>query len=376
VAVVLLAAALLGGWLIVRPMLAKRGNDTGVDPSAQPREVAPPGEKDADEKQNIRVFQEAKNSVVHITTYGLRRNRLSRNAQAVPAGSGSGFVWSQQGHIVTNYHVIQNADAAQVTLLYGNDGKQRANYQAQIVGVQPDMDLAVLVINAPKDQLKPIKVGSSHDLQVGQNVYAIGNPFGLDWSLTKGIISALDREIESVAGTPIEHVIQTDAAINPGNSGGPLLDSSGRLIGVTTAIYSPSGANAGIGFAIPVDEVNPVVTRLIQTGKTEARRPPPRLGVNLAPDTFARNQGVAEGALILEVTPNSPADQAGLRSTVLTRSGRVQELGDVIVAIDGKPVRTAADLFAALKGRQAGERVTLTILRDGQRITAQMTLQR
>jgi S1-C subfamily serine protease len=367
---VLFAAVALGGWWAVRSWLAPRGGLN--DPDVQLRVVTPPAEKGADEKQNIDVFRKVRDSVVHITTYGYRRDFLTRNVQRLRAGTGSGFVWDKKGRVVTNYHVIQNADSAQVTVLRPNG--QRQEFSAQIVGVQPDKDLAVLHIDAPEDELQPIEVGSSADLQVGQVVYAIGNPFGLDWSLTKGIISALGREIESVAGTPIENVIQTDAAINPGNSGGPLLDSVGRLIGVNTAIYSPSGASAGIGFAIPVDDVNPVVTGLIRTGSARpAARP--RLGVQIAGEQDARALGVAEGVLIAGVLPGSPAEAAGLRPTVVTRNGRLQQLGDVIVAVGGQKVAKAEDLFAALGKHQVGDAVTVTILRGGEPRNVQVTLE-
>ena len=368
VTLVLLIAALAGGWLLVRPWFGKRDPGTGLDPTAQPRAVTPPGDMSGDEKRNIRIFQDARASVAHITTFGLRQDYLSRDIYKIPQGSGSGFVWDTRGktgYVVTNYHVIRNADSAEVTLLL-SDGKQKKNYPGRIVGRQPDMDLAVLAIQADDEgDLKPIKVGSSADLQVGQNVYAIGNPFGLDWSLTTGVISALDRSIESVAGTPIEHVIQHQAPIIPGNSGGPLLDGDGRLIGVNTAIYSPSGASAGIGFAIPVDDVNRVVTALIRSGTPAARA---RLGVQVAPDDYARERGVEDGALVMGVIRGSPAERARLRVT--TR----RQVGDVIVALGDEPIKSAADLFAALERYQPGSTVPLTVLRDGRRGQVQVTL--
>src|SRR5579885_179520 len=370
---VLLLGVALSGWLLYRTLHHPGGppEGAGVNPNAELRPVTPPGEKGADEKATIQVYKNTRDSVVHISTFALRRDVFNRNVQQIPEGTGSGFVWDKDGHVVTNYHVIQNADAAQVTLTL-EGGKKNAKYYARVVGVQPDKDLAVLWINAPSSQLRPIPVGSSKDLQVGQDAFAIGNPFGLDQSLTKGIISARGREIESVAGTPSKDGIQTDAAINPGNSGGPLLDSSGRLIGVNTAIYSPSGANAGIGFAIPVDVVNPTVTQLIRTGQA-ARRP--RLGVQVADRQFAREQGVESGALIIGVVPGSPAEAAGLRGTSATSSGRVKRLGDVIVAIDGEPIRTPTDLFTALGERSPGDTVVVTYLRDGERRQVKVKLQ-
>jgi S1-C subfamily serine protease len=225
------------------------------------RAVTPRGDLAADEKATIELYSQSRRSVVHITTLAVRGDRLSMNVQKVPEGTGSGLIWDDAGHVVTNYHVIQHADDAIVTL------SDQSSWRAKLVGAHPDRDVAVLQIDAPKDRLRPIPVGRSDDLQVGQKVFAIGNPFGLDQTLTTGVISALNREIESVTKRTIPGVIQTDAAINPGNSGGPLLDSSGRLIGVNTAIYSPSGGGSvGIGFAIPVDEVRRVVPQLIRTG--------------------------------------------------------------------------------------------------------------
>ena len=261
VLVLFLAAA---GLLIWRFWPAEWSRQSGVDPNAQPRPVVARGDLAEDEKSTIALFKQSSPSVVHITTMTVRQNRFTRDIQQIPQGTGSGFIWDKDGHIVTNYHVIQGADAARVTLA------DQSTYQARLVGAYPDKDLAVLIIDAKKDRLPPIPLGTSRDLEVGQKVFAIGNPFGLDHSLTTGVISAVGREIESVTHQPIKNVIQTDAAINPGNSGGPLLDSAGRLIGVNTAIYSPSGAYAGIGFAIPVDEVNSVVPRLIREGRHSA----------------------------------------------------------------------------------------------------------
>jgi S1-C subfamily serine protease len=222
----------------------------------EPRAVTPRGDLAAEEKTMIEIYNNAKPSVVHITTTGLRRDEYFR-IQEVPEGTGSGFIWNDAGYVVTNYHVVRNARTVYVTLW------DKTTYVGTVVGTQPDKDLAVLHIDAPKAKLRPIPIDKSSDLQVGQKAYAIGNPFGLDHTLTTGVISALNREIESVTHQAIRNVIQTDAAINPGNSGGTLLDSAGRLIGVNTAIYSPSGTSAGIGFAIPVDTVNEVVPKLI-----------------------------------------------------------------------------------------------------------------
>src|SRR5690606_1833579 len=227
-------------------------------PAPEPRIVTPRGELGADEKATIELFRNARDSVVFISTRQRVTDFWTRNVYSVPRGSGSGLVWDEAGHIVTNYHVIRGASSAQIQLA---DGRE---FSATLVGVSPQHDLAVLKIGGA-DCVAPARVpiGTSHDLQVGQNGFAIGNPFGLDWTLTRGIVSALDRSLPNENGPDIDHLIQTDAAINPGNSGGPLLDSAGRLIGINTAIYSPSGASAGIGFAVPVDTVMRVVPQLI-----------------------------------------------------------------------------------------------------------------
>jgi S1-C subfamily serine protease len=271
-------------------------------------------------------------------------------------------VWDDRGHVVTNFHVIQNSSVARVTLA------DQTTWEAEVVGVAPEKDLAVLRIEAPRRSLRPIPVGTSTDLKVGQKVLAIGNPFGLDQTLTTGVISALGREIESVARIPIRDVIQTDAAINPGNSGGPLLDSAGRLIGVNTAIYSPSGAYAGIGFAIPVDTVNWVVPELIAKGKIER----PTLGVEMVSASVVPNLDV-DGALVMRVQRGSGADRAGLRGTSRDAFGRVQ-LGDVIVEVAGRPVLSTDDLLLALDRRRAGESVEVTFIRDGRRQTVNVRL--
>jgi S1-C subfamily serine protease len=315
------------------------------------------------ERATIELFDDAAPSVVYITSLSVRRDFFGRNAMEVPAGTGSGFIWDRDGHIVTNYHVIQNADRALVTLA------DQSSWPARLVGAAPEKDLAVLVIDAPRDALRPIPLGSSGDLRVGQSVYAIGNPFGYDQTLTTGVISALGREIESVTRTPIRDVIQTDAAINPGNSGGPLLDSRGRLIGVNTAIYSPSGAYAGIGFSIPVDAVQWVVPELIEHGRL--RRP--SLGVQIATAYASQRLGVRNGALVWDVIPNSGAERAGLLPTRRDTRGALL-LGDVITAIDGEPVASYADVQLALERRRPGETVNLTLQRARREVWVTVTL--
>jgi len=334
----------------------------GVDADAEPRAVTPRGNLAEEEKTTIAIFRQASPSVVHITTLAQRRDFFSLDVLQIPQGTGTGILWDQDGHVVTNFHVIRGADAAQVTLA------NHSTWKAKLVGAYPDKDLAVLYVEAPKDQLRPIPIGSSADLQVGQRVFAIGNPFGLDQSLTTGVISALGREIESVTRRPIKDVIQTDAAINPGNSGGPLLDSAGRLIGLNAAIYSPSGTFAGVGFAIPVDEINRLVPQLIRHGKVIR----PGLGVQVAPDQLARDLGV-KGVLILGVQPDSPAAQAGLRATRRGAWGLI-DVGDAIVAVDEHPVRSVKDLFAGLAQHGVGEKVGLTVLREGKQQRLEITL--
>ena len=321
---------------------------------AQPRPVQPRGPLGEDERNNIAVFKAASASTVNITTLALQRDFFSLDVTQVPRGTGSGFVWDERGHVVTNFHVLQNGQAARVTLA------DQSTWQAALVGVFPDRDLAVLRIDAPREKLKPLAIGTSRDLQVGQRVYAIGNPFGLDQTLTTGIISALNREIESVTNRKIRGVIQTDAAINPGNSGGPLLDSAGRLIGVNTAIFSPSGASAGIGFAIPVDEVNRVVPRLIRDGKMVR----PALGIEGAPPQFLAALGLPKGVAVTGVVAGGAAAAAGLKPFRRATGGRIVP-GDIITALGGRPVASFDDLLEALEAHQPGDTVAVTLLREG-----------
>jgi protease Do-like 1, chloroplastic len=326
-------------------------------------DIEPPKGLSESELKTIELFENAAPSVVFITTLVVRRDYWSRNALEVPSGTGSGFVWSENGHVVTNYHVIRGSQKVQVTLA------NQTTYDAKVIGVAPGKDLAVLKIDAPKKILKPLAVGSSNDLLVGQNVYAIGNPFGLDQTLTTGVISALGREIESQARVPIRDVIQTDAAINPGNSGGPLLDSSGRLIGVNTQIYSPSGASAGIGFSIPVDAVRWVVPELIQYGKL--RRPV--IGVELVSQSNVRRYGM-EGALIFNVTAGGPASKAGLMPTRRDRRGNIV-FGDLITGLNTVSIKSNNDLILALEKYDAGDKVDVRVMRDKKELVIPVVLQ-
>ena len=350
------------GYLLFR-MFGGRGT-----PLAEPRAIAARGDLADDEKSTIALFKQSAPSVVFITTVGHGYDLRMRPVE-IPAGTGSGFIWDDAGDIVTNFHVIQNVlksgGGANVTLSNHRD------YPARLVGTAPEYDLAVLRISAPKDELRPLLIGSSSDLQVGQSCFAIGNPFGLDQTLTTGVVSATGRMIQGVAGNPIEDVIQTDAAINPGNSGGPLLDSAGRLIGVNTAIYSQSGSSAGIGFAVPVDTVNRVVPQLIANGRIVR----PRLGVALddrLSEIFTREIGV-EGVMIVRVQPDSAAGRAGLRGVQRTQRGSLVA-GDVIQEIEGRPVRSRMEYFTALGRHAVGDRITLTIYRLGETIKVPVTL--
>jgi S1-C subfamily serine protease len=331
-------------------------------PDAVPRAITPRGDLTSEEKTTIEIFRQSSASVVHITTMAVRQDAFSLNVTQIPRGTGTGFVWDQDGHIVTNFHVIQGAAAAQVTLA------DQSEWKARLAGAYPDKDLAVLAIDAPRDRLRPVSIGTSNDLQVGQRVFAIGNPFGLDQSLTTGIISALGREIQSVTQRPIKDVIQTDAAINPGNSGGPLLDSAGRVIGVNTAIFSPSGTSAGIGFAIPVDEVNRIVPELIAHGKIVR----PGMGIQVASDQIARQLGL-KGVLILDVVPDGGAAKAGLRPTRRDNANHII-LGDIIVAIDGHPTRAVKDLFGALADCKVGAVAKVKIRRGQEEQEVEVTL--
>jgi S1-C subfamily serine protease len=365
-------AVILSGWLLLALAAIivagvwwfRQPGDSGLNSNAESRPVAARGSLTEEEKTNIEIYQTASPSVVHVTNLTEQRGQFNLNVQRIPVGTGSGFVWDTDGHIVTNAHVVQGADVARVTLA------DQSTYEARQAWAYPEKDIAVLWINAPKSKLRPILIGTSHDLKVGQITFAIGNPFGLDHTLTTGIVSALGREIESREGRPLHGAIQTSAAINPGNSGGPLLDSAGRLIGMTSAIVSPSGASAGIGFAIPVDEINSIVPQLIRHGKVVR----PKLGVQLADDQLAEQLGVDKGALIIQVRPNSAAATAGLKATRHDDSGNIQ-LGDVVVAVDGKSITKGTDLTTALEGHQPGDTVTLTIVRGGKRQDVKVALQ-
>ncbi len=318
----------------------------GMRPVTQPI-----GDLGADERANIDVFERISPSVTYITNKRLQRDYFSFNVMEVPQGTGSGFLWDNKGHVVTNFHVVYEADEIEVRL---QDGK---SYDADVVGADPDHDLVVLQINSTNLNIPPVMVGSSNDLRVGQKVLAIGNPFGLDSTLTTGVISALGRTIQSMTKRYIHDVIQTDAAINPGNSGGPLLDSFGRLIGVNTAIISPSGTYSGVGFAVPVDTVNRIVTKLINHGKVGR----PGFGISLIPEHIMSRIGI-EGVGILEVFKGSSAEEAGLREVKRLSNGRI-EMGDIIIEVDGSHVKSSTDLVRILDRHEVGDEVDIVIIR-------------
>jgi S1-C subfamily serine protease len=341
-----------------------------------------------EEALTVALFKRCSPSVVHIRTSAVARTPFSVDALEIPQGAGTGIVWDENGHIVTNFHVIQSAQRAKVTL------SDNTTWEASLVGYEADKDLAVLKISGPAtlepgagngldvggrirampapapqksyagkqapDKLVPIQVGTSQGLQVGQRVLALGNPFGLDRTLTQGIVSGVGRDIRSITGRTIRDVIQTDAAINPGNSGGPLLDARGKLIGVNTVIYSPSGASAGVGFAIPVDTVRRVVNAIIRTGRVVR----PALGVHCAADAQRGQLGLRAGVLIIDVTPSGPAAKAGLQGTFRDRYGALV-LGDVILDVDGAAVNSVEDLLAAVEEKHPGDAVKLRVARDG-----------
>lgn len=368
VGVILLALAYLNrGWI------SSLFRGTGVDPHAQLRETAPAIDFGREEETAIRVFEEVSPSVAYVTTTarGYRQTLLGGyQAIEIPQGTGSGFVWDKAGHIVTNYHVIESMEKGSgCTVRLRQADKE---YPADLVGRDPTHDIAVLFISAPPTVLEPIAIASSAHLLVGQRAFAIGNPYGYDYTFTAGIVSAIGREIQRPGGLPIQNLIQTDAAISPGSSGGPLLDSGGRLIGMTTAIAAERHAS-NIGFAIPSDTINEVVTHLIRTGKKVR----PGLGVSLFTDQqmeeiFGKDAD-RTGVMIKEVLPGSAADLAGLQGIRFVRDRYTE--GDVIVAIDGKPVHRMMDVYKIIGDHSVGDVVTLSVVRNGETRAVDVTLQ-
>lgn len=335
-------------------------NNTGLDPDAKPRETTPAAPLDVDEQEAVTLFERVKDSVVNVDVVLVRQARWDQQQTETTTSGGSGFVWDENGRIVTNFHVVESLakrDDLELRVVMAD----RSAYKAELIGISPDNDLAVVKISAPKNKLKPITVGTSSDLKVGQKVYAIGNPFGLSLTMTKGIISSLNRIIESPSGRKIPRVIQTDAAINPGNSGGPLLDKSGRLIGVNTSIATAgnSTGNIGIGFAIPVDTVNRVTTELIQHGKSLR----PDLGVKLYDERRLRQARYDHGVMIDRVTPNGPAANAGLRGVKYNNRGIPAEPGDLIIAINDQTIDNVEDYERVVRDLKVGEEAKVKIVR-------------
>jgi S1-C subfamily serine protease len=340
-----------------------------IDPTVGERPPEPRTGRDPEEKEAIDLFKNSKESVVNVDLV-VRVRSLDAGVQVQQTGTGSGFIWDDEGRIVTNYHVVRDA-------LNGNGHTlrvvlaDRSAHAARVVGATPDFDLAVIqIVDVPKGQLRKIRVGTSKDLEVGQKVFAIGNPFGLSLTMTRGIISALDREIDAPSGATIPGAIQTDAPINPGNSGGPLLDKDGRLVGVNTAIATPSGGNVGIGFAIPVDTVNAVVTELIKRGKLLR----PDVGVKLVDQWRVRRAGFPKGVMIGEITAGGPADQAGLVG--LRKNPRTGETipGDLVLKIDGKDVDANLDFARTILKHKPDDKLTFTIDRNGEQSEVEVTV--
>jgi S1-C subfamily serine protease len=332
------------------------GMESGSGPRAdapQTTAAAANAQLTEDERNTIGIVRETKNSVVFITNLQYVRDFFYSSDQPVPRGSGSGFVWDDQGHIVTNFHVIDEGDKFLVSL------PNQKQVEAKLVGRDENKDIAVLKLGETVADLTPVRIGASIDLQVGQKVIAIGNPFGFDHTVTKGIVSALGRSMPGAGGVTIREMIQTDASINPGNSGGPLLNSAGELIGMNTMIASPSGTSSGVGFAVPVDTIRKIVPQIIQFGKVTE----PDLGVTFVNDEYARRAGL-RGAVILEAPRDSQAYDAGLRGLSRDNRGRLF-VGDIVVGIDETKIASYDDLYNALDDRKIGDTVTLTVDQNG-----------
>jgi len=367
-----LSALLIAALLVAVAALSVRVYrlESLVLPDKQPAPVVahaitPREELGATEKARIALFERTWRSVVNITTLTTRSDPFRLNVLEVPSGSGTGFIWDQLGHIVTNFHVIKGATQARITFA------DKSTLEAKLVGLSPRNDLAVLRVTGMPANLPSLPIGTSRDLVVGQDVLAIGSPFGFDYTLSTGVLSGLGREIQGAGGLPIIGALQTDAAINPGNSGGPLLDSAGRLIGINTMIFSPSGASAGIGFAVPVDTVARVVPELIAYGQ-EVR---PVIGVEPVDDQLTARVGL-EGVLVRSVQPGSPAAQVGIQPSSIDPVTGTLVLGDVLIEVDGQKLRTVTDLYLQLEKHKPAETVTLTLLRGGEVRTVSVVLAR
>jgi S1-C subfamily serine protease len=350
--------------------LADPSKPSGVPPVNTPSDMPPPAlpivplgphARTEDEDNSISVFRAVAASTVFVTKANIVFNRFLRPVE-VPLGTGSGFIWDKEGHIVTNYHVVEGARSFSVTM---HDHK---TFDAELVGTDDRKDIAVLQVQDAPPNLQPIRVEKGLELSVGQKTLAIGNPFGLDQTLTTGIISALGRSVPGVGGVTIRDMVQTDAAINPGNSGGPLLDSSGRLIGMNTMIYSQSGSSAGIGFAVPVAAIARVVPQIIRGGK------PDRIGIGIGIDpsqSLERQYGI-RGVLVMDVAEGGPAAKAGIKGATRTRRGIA--FSDVIVAIDGEPVKSYDDFYNIIDRHEPGQKVKVTVQRADERLDLDVEL--
>ncbi|NNE27906.1 MAG: trypsin-like serine protease [Saprospiraceae bacterium] len=365
---------LVGGFFIGRILNHPQSNSQIIDiqelrpvkevpevtiPKASKKQSSDPYNTYGYENAVINVFEQSAPSVVFITSTTKSQDFWSMDITEIPSGTGTGFMWDIDGHIVTNYHVIEDGNIFNVTF------SDQSSYTAKFVGAAPGKDLAVLKVDAPREKLKPIPVSNSSRVKVGQSAFAIGNPFGFDQTLTTGVVSALGREITATNGRKIYDVIQTDAAINPGNSGGPLLNSRGELIGVNTAIYSPSGAYSGIGFSIPSDVVNLVVPDLIEYGQINR----PIMGVELVPDNYVYE----DGAMISNVLSGSPAAQVGLKGLSRRRDGSFN-YGDLIVAIDDTGITDNNSLMEALERYRPDDIIKIMIKREGKTYEIELKL--
>ena len=351
----LLVLAAVVGWLLYQTW-----QPTLHDPQAVSRPVTARGDLAGDEQNTIDIFRSAAPSVVYITSIAVRRNLFSLNVYEIPQGTGSGFIWDRQGRIVTNFHVISDASRLEVTLA------DHSSWKASLVGAAPDRDLAVLQITAPASKLQPIAVGESNNLLVGQKVFAIGNPFGLDQTLTTGVVSALGREITAVTGRTIHDVIQTDAAINPGTSGGALVDTEGRLLGINTAIYSRTagGGSLGIGFAIPTSSARSVMEQILKNGTVV------RGYIGVEPQDVTPELAQAfrlprkDGAIIAGVMRGGPAERAGVRT------------GDILVEVEGRAIPNTATMLNVIAQLPPGESAKFTFVRDGRELALSITVGR
>lgn len=318
------------------------------------------------EKNTIKIFEENVKSVVNVSNIRIARTGwwFHSEEMEVPAGAGSGFVWDDQGHIVTNYHVIANGDSFVISF-----HKDKETYDAEVVGTYPQKDIAVLKLKKKPKKLYPIRPGVSKSLRVGQKALAIGNPFGLDHTMTSGIVSATDRKIRGVANVTIHGMIQTDCSINPGNSGGPLYDSQGRVIGMNTMIYSASGSSAGVGFSVPIDAIKSIVPQIIKHGKVKR----PGLGIGLLEERLKYHFGIEKGIVVKYVDPKSPAASAGLEGMSRDRRGRYL-LGDILLEIDGKEVNNYDEIFNVLDNYNVGDEVEITFLRGDKKSKTKLKL--